>query len=194
MELERGLRVLTGRARAVTITLVLFGAANVICAAGVLAALAAGEGFGDADGYISGVLGLGILAIVATAIASVVAVSLWIYRAHANLRATRDESFEHSPTWAILWFFVPIANLFKPYQAMRQLWNDSHLQSDGYTASGPFEVKIWWGFWIAGNFATRLFFPLGLLLFVVDAYFLYRLVSAVTQAQTHEMNASYAFA
>lgn len=51
----------------------------------------------------------------ATFVISIVLVSLWIYRAHDNLRAAGVTDLEFTPGSSIGWFFVPIMNLFKPF-------------------------------------------------------------------------------
>ncbi|MBI1404164.1 MAG: DUF4328 domain-containing protein [Porphyrobacter sp.] len=83
--------------------------------------------------------------------ASVIAVAMWIHRAHANLHEAGFEPLNFTPGWAVGWYFVPIANLFKPFQAMRELWNTSHGLADSYSAPAPGNLPAWWGLWIAGN-------------------------------------------
>ncbi len=80
--------------------------------------------------------GLAAILMLVIFIGSVVLVSMWIYRAHANLR-DRGIEMETSPGWAVGWFFVPIMNLFKPFQAMRELWSESHFESDSYGDPAP---------------------------------------------------------
>ena len=41
------------------------------------------------------------------------------------------------------WFFAPFANLFKPYQAIRELWFRA---SDW--AQRPDVLPVWWGVWL----------------------------------------------
>ena len=48
-------------------------------------------------------------------VASVVFVGRWILQAHKNLRNAGYEN-EFTPGWALGWFFVPLMNLFKPFQ------------------------------------------------------------------------------
>jgi hypothetical protein len=84
-------------------------------------------------------------------LASVVFVAMWIYRSHANLQDAGFEGLEFKPGWAVGWYFIPFANLFKPFQAMRELWNRSMLQDDSFGGEAPSEVKLWWGLWIVGN-------------------------------------------
>ncbi|GEM_PF-1424388 len=73
-------------------------------------------------------------------------VSMWIHRAHANLQLSGLPDLEFTPGWAIGWYLVPIANLYKPFQAMRELFRSSlpHAESAGL-------LVTWWSFWIAGT-------------------------------------------
>lgn len=59
------------------------------------------------------------------ALATAVVVSRWIYRANSNARALGARGMAFTPGGAVGWYFVPIANLWKPYQAMREIWKAS---------------------------------------------------------------------
>ena len=50
----------------------------------------------------------------------------WIVRAHRNLVPLGATYLEYRPGWAVGFFFIPILNLWKPYQAMKALWQNSH--------------------------------------------------------------------
>ena len=89
---------------------------------------------------------------------SIVLVAMWIHRAHANLTEAGYVK-QFTPGWAVGWFFVPIANLFQPFRAMRELWNLSHCEPDSpHDVAAP-QLSIWWGAWIVGsvlsNFGSR---------------------------------------
>jgi glycerol-3-phosphate acyltransferase PlsY len=72
---------------------------------------------------------------------------MWIYRAAANVKAARVSGFTFTPAWAVGWHFVPIANFFRPFQAMRQIWNASH-GGDGVSRQrGELLLICWWGVW-----------------------------------------------
>lgn len=51
---------------------------------------------------------------------------IWIYRVHRNLPALGVRRPRFSPRWAVGWFFVPILNLFRPYDVVRELWKESN--------------------------------------------------------------------
>lgn len=85
-------------------------------------------------------------------------VGAWIYRAHANLQLTDVPSTEFTPGWAIGWFAVPIANLFKPFQAMKALWRISHLENPDTDKTAPGILWFWWIAWVLsslGSFGTE---------------------------------------
>jgi len=48
----------------------------------------------------------------------------WIYRTNKNLHVLSSEHMTFSPGWSLGWYFIPVANLFKPYQAMKEIWTD----------------------------------------------------------------------
>lgn len=50
----------------------------------------------------------------------------WTYLANWNARILGAPDLKPSPGWAVGWYFVPIANLWKPFQALRQTFKASH--------------------------------------------------------------------
>jgi hypothetical protein len=100
----------------------------------------------------------------ATALGSLVALLVWIYRAYANLPALQSNEIQFTPGWAVGWFFVPIMNLFRPYQVVRELWNGS--DPNRFTLSGqvldePASSAIvgwWWGLRIASGVLGQVIF------------------------------------
>lgn len=46
----------------------------------------------------------------------------WLYRANRNARALGAEGMQFSPRGSICWYFIPIACLWKPYQALKEIW------------------------------------------------------------------------
>lgn len=57
-----------------------------------------------------------------------------------------------TPGWTIGWFFVPLANLINPVQAVQELWRVSKRGEALWTAhSASPIVGLWWGLWLARN-------------------------------------------
>ncbi|MGE0323116.1 MAG: DUF4328 domain-containing protein [Polyangiaceae bacterium] len=63
---------------------------------------------------------------------------IFAYRASRNARALGVE-LRHSAGATIFWFIVPLANLFMPYQVMKELWSGS----GRHHASGNY-LPMWW--------------------------------------------------
>jgi len=117
--------------------------------------VAAPQEMGAALGIAAIASGLFLLMLVVC----LVIVGRWIYRASANAHALSDE-MTISPGWAVGWYFVPVMNLFKPYQAMREIWLASHFRGNWHGEPRPGVVGLWWGLWIVvniiDNVSTRL--------------------------------------
>ena len=79
---------------------------------------------------------------------SVIAVLVWIFLAHGNLHRAGVDSLNYTPAWAALSFFVPVANLFVPFRAMRELANRSAGEPMELAEADVDEVFSWWGCWI----------------------------------------------
>lgn len=87
---------------------------------------------------------------------------IWIYKFQKGLPLIGITDARWSPGWCVAWWFIPIMNLFRPYQVMAQFWRATNLH--GSTASWksatvPSLLMIWWitnviAFWIA-NIALR---------------------------------------
>jgi hypothetical protein len=109
----------------------------------------------------TGVLGLATIAVY---IATVVAFLMWLYRVSNNVAAF-GATTQHSSGWAVGSFFVPIMNLFVPYQAIRDIWKKSEptaTDAFSYGVSPPGFFPAWWGFWIVSNIASNAYFRMTL--------------------------------
>lgn len=92
-----------------------------------------------------------------TVLVCIVIVGRWIYRASANAHAVTDE-LNITPGWAVGWYFVPFANLFKPFQAMKEIWLACHRSGAGYDERTPALLGWWWGLWLVSNFMGNIIF------------------------------------
>jgi len=125
--------------------------------------------YGGGAAYVGGEYGAatasqvatGLLALVnLTALAgSLILVGCWIYRANANAHVLGGD-LTITPGWAVGWYFVPFANLVKPYTAMKETWLASHFGSNWGAGDATDLLAWWWGLWIVnniiGNIAWRL--------------------------------------
>ncbi|AUX70364.1 hypothetical protein CHX26_13440 [Porphyrobacter sp. HT-58-2] len=141
-------------------------------------------------------------------IGAVIAVAMWIHRGHRNLHEAGIPDLKFSPGWAVGWYFVPIAFLFMPFQAMRELWTVSHNSSDSFSASAPGNLGMWWAFWIIGNILGNVSFrtsdmgdgSVGLITglgssvcTIVAAWLLMKIMQEITAAQTDGIGVAQVF-
>jgi hypothetical protein len=213
LDLERGLEVLDGRTRWARNLLIGYIALSAVVALGQVGELAGAVDLENGElGPLLLMVSAAYMGFAVVFIATIVLVGMWIYRAHSNVRAAGAGPLENTPGWAVGWFFVPIANLFKPFQAMRELWNVSHGQSDGYSQDSEPVLKLWWGFWIVSNIvtnisarsmftggeigqsATTVLDVIGSLLSIPAAWFLLQIVRQVNSAQRSTLAAASTFA
>ena len=77
-------------------------------------------------------------------IAVVIPFLMWIYRASKNLSALGASKQNFSPSWAVWWWFIPIADLWKPYNVTAEIWVESHPERH----RPPAWFTVWWATWI----------------------------------------------
>jgi len=80
----------------------------------------------------------------------------WVYRSNNNVRALGENDLKITPRWAVGWFFVPFANLWKPYEAMFEIWIHSKSLSNKFINNKNSIVINWWGLCLASQLTTRL--------------------------------------
>jgi hypothetical protein len=144
--------------RAATIALWAYMVLNALLALGSLYLLPVGFELDTPAGSAFGLLAICTLFAL---IACFILVGCWIYRANANAHSFSDY-MSISPGGAIGWYFVPIANLFKPFQAMKETWLASHYGGNWHSEPVPSSVNWWWGLWLATNMLGWLSFQVGL--------------------------------
>ncbi len=69
-------------------------------------------------------MALGLIELV-TYLASAILFIMWFHRVHRNLPALGAMHLKYSPGWTMGSWFVPIMNLFRPYQVMVEVWHGS---------------------------------------------------------------------
>ncbi|HEY1691891.1 MAG TPA: DUF4328 domain-containing protein [Polyangiaceae bacterium] len=100
---------------------------------------------------IVGACGLGVLV---AFICAWVFIPVWMHRASSNLRGLGRFGMTFSPAGCAGWFFVPIANLWKPPQAMSELWRASDPDADQgswFASRGTSLVAVWWAAYLMSS-------------------------------------------
>jgi hypothetical protein len=110
----------------------------------------ADTGLDGLDAQTPGIAGIVSILSFAALIVCFILVGCWIYRASANAHSFSDE-MTISPGGAVGWYFVPIACLFKPYQAMREIWMASHYRGHWHGEPTPGLLAGWWALWIVSG-------------------------------------------
>jgi hypothetical protein len=104
----------------------------------------------DANDARQGLVGLLQLVVYLTLI---VLFLVWINRANKNARALGAEGMTFTPAACVWWWFAPIFWLWKPYQAVKEIWRASATDRDAdwRNTRVPALLGWWWFFWIVGN-------------------------------------------
>jgi len=83
----------------------------------------------------------------------------WLYSAYHNVivlqpQAGRDTmGLTFTPGGAVAGFFIPFVNLWRPYRAVRELWDGSAM--DESTDHARSAVGLWWTAWIVAQIIGR---------------------------------------
>jgi len=104
---------------------------------------------------------------------------IWIYRANYNARQLGATDMQFSPGWAVGWYFIPFANLWKPYQAMREIWQASAAATHWQQQPRGGILPLWWTFFLLSNFLSNISFRLSLWAKTLPDFILASGVSAV---------------
>ena len=87
-------------------------------------------------------------------IGSVIVFCMFSFRAMKNLHIWGSRHAEMSPGWTVGWYFIPFANLWKPYQAMTQIWEGTEEVSSSKKFKFP-QIGGWWFFWVITNISAN---------------------------------------
>lgn len=113
-------------------------------------------------------------------VASGIVLLMWIYRASFNARQLGAEDMQFSPGWAVGWYFIPFLNLWKPYQAMKEIWQASANPANWRAESIPSLLGWWWLFWVASNLVANASFRMSLRAKEMDALLAANVVTLVS--------------
>lgn len=77
-----------------------------------------------------------------------VSVLMWIHRANYNARQLGATGMKFTPGWAVGWYFIPIASIWKPYQAMKEICQASFNPRQWWDEERPALLPAWWALWL----------------------------------------------
>ena len=84
---------------------------------------------------------------------------VWLYRTYGNLVLVGSKRSRFSRGWAVGYWFIPLLNLVRAYQVMKDLWlrSDSLNDRDAYDSlPAPGFLNGWWGMSLAWGALGRL--------------------------------------
>jgi hypothetical protein len=145
--------------------------------------------------YAQAAAGLVVVALL-LGIATAIPVWIWMYRAMAIAHEIVP-SLTISPGWAVGWYFVPIASLWKPYEAMSEI-------SEGSQSGGPNWDEVvgsligwWWAMWLIRTVTNGLSSVFGVTILLVSsiagiaaAVLLAEIIRRITARYAHAVDAS----
>jgi hypothetical protein len=83
---------------------------------------------------------------------------IWLNKANKNLTPLGADYLEFTSGWAVGWWFIPFANLVKPFQVVKEVWRESDpeiAEDTGFLSNvsggAPGYIGLWWGLWIVSN-------------------------------------------
>ena len=94
-------------------------------------------------------LTIGYIDIAAAIIAAILFIR-WFRRAYYNLHAAAPGQASYEEGWAAGAWFVPILNLFRPFQIMREIWvgTQQAIPHRFPDVASPSIVGMWWAFYL----------------------------------------------
>lgn len=117
---------------------------------------------GSSVNTVFAIIGLGAILEIVFRVLVIIFFLIWEYRSFNNLSALKARNLEYSPGWAVGWWFIPFANLVKPFQVMRELYNESDPDFDEETgflhtsAGTPELIGFWWAALLLSGFVGRI--------------------------------------
>ncbi|WP_406180704.1 DUF4328 domain-containing protein [Streptomyces sp. NBC_01006] len=115
-----------------------------------------GQGTLDRSDILTAVAGfLQALILLATAVVFII----WFHRVRVNGEIMRPDAFVQKRGWAIGAWFIPIGNLFLPFQIAKQTWTAStQLGPDGsFREVSAAPLNAWWALWASSLVLDRVF-------------------------------------
>ncbi len=92
------------------------------------------------------------------AITTIIVFAMWIHRANFNSRALGAQDMKFTPGWSVGYYFIPFLNLWRPYQAMKEIWKTSK-NPIAWEGEERGAILPWWWFFylVAGMFGNASF-------------------------------------
>ncbi|MBX3190932.1 MAG: DUF4328 domain-containing protein [Labilithrix sp.] len=102
-----------------------------------------------------------VVVVVGATILAAIFFLVWLNRAAKNVRAFGATGLQFTPGWCVGWWFVPFANLYKPFKAVQEVWRASDPDAAGSASDWLLRpaapaLGAWWATWIVSGFLDRI--------------------------------------
>lgn len=91
-----------------------------------------------------------------TYVASIVLFILWFRRAYFNLHVISPNTMQFTEGWAAGAWFVPLLNLVRPFQIMKEIWYDTHRHTDSERRHSFGILGFWWATFLITGIYDRI--------------------------------------
>ncbi|MBF0423623.1 MAG: DUF4328 domain-containing protein [Magnetococcales bacterium] len=79
----------------------------------------------------------------------------WQYLASRNVWGFGAKGLRFDPGWVVWYYFIPILNLFRPYQVMKETWRASSDPENWRGQHPGIMVEVWWALTLLDAFLGR---------------------------------------
>jgi hypothetical protein len=98
----------------------------------------------------------------ATILATIIVFCIWIYRSNKVARQLGAADMKFTPGWAVGWYFIPFANLWMPYKAMKEIWAATKNPADWKNERRGAILPWWWFLFILSNTLSNVYIRMSL--------------------------------
>src|SRR5262245_55676307 len=151
-------------ALAVTMLLALLDPVTSFWQIGLIKRIEGGGDWSQQEADMSDIVtGLFALFYIGAYVVAIITFLMWFHRVRANLPALGITDARCSPRWAVGWWFIPIMNLFRPYQVTSEIWRASDpdaVPSDWRQRPTSPLLGWWWALFLIGGALDRASFRL----------------------------------
>ena len=81
---------------------------------------------------------------------------IWLNRYSKNTHSMARKKLTYTPGWTVGYFFIPILSLFRPYQAVSELYRENNQNASQSI------LAWWWAAWIISTLAGKASFKLSI--------------------------------
>jgi hypothetical protein len=85
--------------------------------------------------------------------AAAVAFLIWLFQVRVNVRSFGARRLEYPRSWILTGFLIPVMNVFRPYQVIREVWKASDPRTldpfNWKSVPVPSLLGLWWAAFVA---------------------------------------------